>query len=177
MQTILQDLRYALRQLRKSPGFAALAIVTLGLGIGANTAMFTVVESVVLRPLPYAHADRLVYIGPAGQEGFTQTSWLTYNDVRTQAQKLENVALSSEDVGVVQGKDGSKTVVTPSITPNVFQLLGVSPLLGRTFTEDEGRPGGPQAVLLSEGLWREAFNSDREIIGKTVRVNGKSRTV
>lgn len=177
MQTILQDLRYAWRQLRKSPGFAALAIVTLGLGIGANTAMFTVVESIVLRPLPYAHSDRLVYIGPADQEGFTQTSWLTYNDVRTQAQKLENVALYSEDVGVVQGKEGSKSVVTPSVTPNAFQLLGVSPLLGRTFSEDEGKPGGPQAVLLSEGLWREAFSSDREIVGKTIRVNGKSRTV
>ncbi|HEY7404144.1 MAG TPA: ABC transporter permease [Candidatus Angelobacter sp.] len=177
MQTILQDLRYALRQLRKSPGFAALAVVTLGLGIGANTAMFTVVESVVIRPLPYAHSDRLVYIGPADQEGFSTTSWLTYSDVRNQAQNLENVALYSEDIGVVQGKDGSKTVVTPGMTPNVFKLLGVAPLLGRTFTEDEGQPGGPQAVLLSEGLWREAFNSDREIVGKTIRVNGKSRTV
>src|SRR5262249_46561094 len=107
MQTILQDFRYALRQLRKSPGFAALAVVTLGLGIGANTAMFTVIESVVLRPLPYANSERLVYIGPSGEEGFASTSWLTYNDVRTQAQKLENVALYSEDVGVVQGKEGS----------------------------------------------------------------------
>ncbi len=177
MPTILQEIRYALRQLRKSPGFSALAVVTLGLGIGANTAMFTVIESVVLRPLPYAHSERLVYIGPADQEGLASTSWLTYNDVRTQSQKLENVALYSEDVGVVQGKDGSKSVVTPGATPNLFKLLGVSPLLGRTFTEDEGQPGGPQVVLLSEGLWREAFNSDQGIVGKTIRVNGKSRTV
>ncbi|HET9282893.1 MAG TPA: ABC transporter permease [Candidatus Angelobacter sp.] len=177
MTAFLQDLRYALRQLRKSPGFAALAIVTLGLGIGANTAMFTVVESVLLRPLPYANASRLVFISPADQEGFGSTSWVTYEDVRNKAQKLENVALFSFDVGVVQDKDGSQSVVTPGITPNAFKLLGVSPLLGRTFTEDEGKPGGPPVVLLSEGLWRDAFNADPEIAGKTIRVNGKPRAV
>jgi putative ABC transport system permease protein len=177
MQTILQDLRYALRQLRKSPGFAGLAVATLALGIGANTAMFTVVESVMLRPLPYLNSSRVVYIGPADQEGFTSTSWVTYGDVRNQAQKLESVALFSEDVGVVQGKEGSMSVVTPGVTPNVFTLLGIAPRLGRTFTEDEGRPGGPQVVLLSEGLWRQAFNADQGIVGKTIRVNGQPRTV
>ncbi len=175
MQTILQDLRYALRQLRKSPGFAGLAMLTLALGIGANTAMFTVVESVMLRPLPYLNSSRMVYIGPADQEGFASTSWVTYRDVRNQAQKLENVALFSEDVGVVQGKEGSMSVVTPGVTPNVFTLLGVAPRLGRTFTEDEGQPGGPQVVLLSEGLWRQAFNADQEIVGKTIRVNGQAK--
>lgn len=177
MTAFLQDLRYALRQLRKSPGFAALAVVTLGLGIGANTAMFTVVESVLLRPMPYANASRLAFIGPADQEGLGSTSWVTYEDVRNQAQKLENVVLFSSDVGVVQGKDGSQSVVTPGLTPNAFKLLGVSPLLGRTFTEDEGKPGGPPVVLLSEGLWRDAFNADPEITGKTIRVNGKPRVV
>jgi len=177
MQTLLQDVRYALRQLRNSPGFAALAVVTLGLGIGANTAMFTVVESVLLRPLPYQNAGRLMFIGPADQEGFGSTSWVTYVDVRNQAQKLENVALCSQDVGVVQGKDGSMSVVTPGVTPNTFRLLGAQPLLGRTFTEEEGKTGGPQAVLLSEGLWRQAFSGDPEIAGKTIRVNGKPRIV
>lgn len=175
--TILQDIRYALRQLRQSTGFAALAVLTLALGIGANTAMFTVVESVMLRPLPYQHSDRMVYIGPAEGDSFQSTSWVTYRDVREQAQKLENVALFSEDVGVVQGKDGSTSVVTPGVTPNIFKLLGVKPLQGRTFTEEEGQPGGPQAVLLSEGLWKQAFNGDPEIAGKTIRVNGKPRTV
>lgn len=177
MSTILQELGYATRQLRKAPGFAVLAVLTLALGIGANTAMFTVIESVLLRPLPYQHSDRLVYVGSPEGEGFQATSWVTYRDVREQAQMLENVALVSEDVGVVQGKEGSVSVVTPGVTPNVFKLLGVQPLLGRTFTEDEGQPGGPQAVLLSEGLWRQAFNADREIANKTIRVNGKPRTV
>jgi predicted permease len=177
MQTILQDLRYALRQLHKSPGFAALAVATLALGIGANTAMFTVVESVMLRPLPYQNPDRLVYIGPADQESFGSTSWVTYEDVRNQTQKLENVSLFSEDVGVVQGKEGSMSVVTPGMTPSLFKLLGVAPIVGRAFTEEEGRTGGPQVVLLSEGLWRQAFNADPQIAGKTIRVNGKPRTV
>jgi len=177
MLTFLQEVRYAVRQLRKSPGFAALAVVTLALGIGANTAIFTVIESVLLRPLPYQHSDRMVYVGPADADGFQSTSWITYRDVREQAQKLVNVALFSEDVGVVQGKEGSVSVVTPGVTPSVFKLLGVQPLLGRTFTEDEGQTGGPQVVLLSEGLWRQAFNADPAIAGKTIRVNGKPRTV
>jgi len=177
MSTLLQEISYAARKLRNAPGFAVLAVLTLAMGIGANTAMFTVIESVLLRPLPYQHADRMVYIGPAKGDGFQATSWVTYRDVRDQAQKLQNVALFSEDVGVVQGKEGSVSVVTPGVTPNTFKLLGVQPLLGRTFTEDEGQPGGPQVVLLSEGLWKQAFNADREIAGKTIRVNGKSRTV
>lgn len=177
MSTLLQDINYAARQLRNAPGFAVLAVLTLALGIGANTAMFTVFESVLLHPLPYQHSERMVYIGPAAGDSFQSTSWVTYRDVRDQAQKLENVALFSADVGVVQGKEGSVSVVTPGVTPNIFKLLGVQPLLGRTFTEDEGQPGGPQVVLLSEGLWRQAFNADRDIAGKTVRVNGKPRTV
>ena len=177
MSTLLQEISYAVRQLRNAPGFALLAVLTLALGIGANTAMFTVIESVLLRPLPYQHADRMVYIGPPSGDGFQATSWVTYLDVRNQVQKLENVALFSEDVGVVQGKEGSVSVVTPGVTPNIFKLLGVQPLLGRTFTEDEGQPGGPQVVLLSEGLWKQAFNADPEIAGKGIRVDGKPRTV
>lgn len=177
MSTLIQEIGYAVRQLRKSPGFAVLAVLTLALGIGANTAMFTVIESVLLRPLPYQHSDRMVYIGPGTGDSFQSTSWVTYRDVREQAQKFDNVALFSEDVGVVQGKEGSVSVVTPGVTPNGFKLLGVKPLLGRTFTEEEGQPGGPQVVLLSEGLWREAFNADRDIPGKSIRVNGRPRTV
>jgi putative ABC transport system permease protein len=177
MHSLIQEIRYATRQLRKSPGFAVLAVVTLALGIGANTAMFTVIESVLLHPLPYQHAERMVYIGPADTEGFASTSWVTYKDVREQAHKIENVALYSEDVGVVQGKEGSVSVVTPGVTPNVFKLLGAQPLIGRTFLEEEGVTGGPQVALLSEGLWRQAFNADSEIVGKTIRVNGQPRTV
>ncbi len=177
MRTMLQNLRYAWRQLRRSPEFTLLAVLTLALGIGANTAMFTVVESVLLRPLPYANPDRLVYIGPAGAEPFGSTSWLNYRDIRDQAKSLEAVAGYSDDVGVIQSKDASVSVVTPGVTPNLFRMLGVQPLYGRTFTESEGQTGGAQVVLLSEGLWRQVFAGDPAIVGHTVRVNGRQRTV
>ena len=152
---MIRDFRYAWRQLRRAPGFSVLAVFTLTLGIGANTAMFTVIESVLLRPLPYANSDRLVYIGPADSQGLGSTSWLNYRDIRDQARSLEIVAGYSEDIGVVQSKDASVSVVTPGVTPNLFDLLGARPLLGRTFGESEGRAGGPQVVMISEGLWRE----------------------
>ena len=177
MQTLLQDLRFALRQLRKSPGFAALAVLMLAFGIGANTAMFTVVESVLLRPLPYAHPDRLVRIGTPNLSGLSNTSWLNYRDIRDQSRAMDLVACYAEDVGVVRGKDGSVSVVTPGVTPSVFQILGVHPLLGRTFTEEEGLPGGPKTAVISEGLWRSVFNSDPEILNRTIAVNGQPRAV
>src|ERR1700691_351827 len=106
MQAFLNDFTGALRQLRQSPGPALLAILTLALGIGANTAVFTVIESVLLRPLPYAHADRLVYIGPKGDKpGFATTSWLNYRDIRDQSKLLSAAAGYSEDVGVLETRD------------------------------------------------------------------------
>src|SRR5271170_5088233 len=172
-----QDLRYAVRQLRSAWGFAALAVITLALGIGANTTMFTVVENVLLRPLPYAHADRLLYIGPAGQPGFGTTSYLNYRDIRDQTQRLAAVGGYSDDVSVVEGKEGSVSVTAPRMTPNVFSMLGAQPLLGRAFTQAEGEPGGPQVALLSEGLWRQSFSADRGIVGRTVKIGGVERTV
>ncbi|HEY6250123.1 MAG TPA: ABC transporter permease [Candidatus Angelobacter sp.] len=176
MFTLVQDLRYATRQLLKAPGFAALAVCTLALGIGANTAMFTVVESVLLRPLPYQHPDRLVTLGHSGQ-GSTSTSWLNYRDLHDQLQSLSTVAGYSEDVGVVQGKDGSVGAVTPGVTVNLFDMLGAKLLLGRGFSPEEGQTGGPQSVVISEGLWREVFSGDENIIGRTIRVNAHPRTV
>ena len=176
MPSFLQDFRYAVRQLLKAPGFATLAICTLAIGIGANTAMFTVVESVVLRPLPYAHPDRLVALGKPGQ-GLLGTSWLNYRDVRDQSQTFSQVAGYSEDVAVVEGKKGSISVVAPGVTVNLFNMLGTKPLLGRGFTPDEGQTGGPQSVILSEGLWRQLYDGDTSVIGRTVRVNARPRTI
>jgi hypothetical protein len=177
MQTLLQEFRFALRQLRHSPGFAVLAILTLAFGIGANTAMFTVIESVLLRPLPYAHADRLVRIGALIGGGLNNTSWLNYRDIRDQTKTLEAVACYGEDVGVVRSKEGSLSTVIPTVTPNVFSLLGARPILGRTFQDEEGQPGGPKTVLLSETLWRMGFDADPQIVNRTILVNGQPRTV
>ena len=177
MQRLLFDLGYAARLLRKTPGLVLLAISTLALGIGANTAIFTVIESVLLHPLPYAASNRLLSIGPGGKPGFNATSWLNYRDLRDQSRQLQAVAGYAEDVGVMQDKDSSQSVLAPRITPNVTSVLGVQPLLGRTFTEAEGQTGGPAAVLLSEGLWRQNFRGDPQILGKPVTISGKPYTV
>ena len=173
----VQDLRFALRQLRSSWGFALLAIVTLALGVGANTALFTIVESVLLRPLPYAHPDQLTYIGTGGDLQFGTTSWLNYRDVRDQSKRFSAVGGYSNDVSVIEGKQGSESVVAPRMTPNTFSLLGVQPLLGRSFTEAEGQAGGPQVAVLSEGLWRQSFSADPDIVGRTVKIGGITRTI
>lgn len=178
MQTLLHDLRYALRQLRKASGMAVLAILTLGLGIGANTAIFTVIERVLLRPLPYAHSERLVYIGNASDKpSFSTTSWLNYQDIKSQSTLLQDVAGYSEDVSVLQTKDEVVNVAAPHITPNLFSILGVQPLLGRTIAENEGQAGGPPVVILSEGLWRQSFHADGSILGHTVNIGAKPYTV
>ncbi len=178
MQTLFYDLRHALRQLRKTPGLALLAILTLALGVGANTAIFTVIESVLLRPLPYAPGDRLVFIGPRAEKpGFGSTSWLNYRDIRAQSKLLRDTAGYSEDASVLELPDTSQTVSAPHVTTSLFSILRVRPLLGRTFTEAEGQTGGPLVVMLSEGLWRESFHSDPGIVGQAVKLSGQSRTV
>ena len=178
MQNFLYDLRYAIRQLRNTPGMALLAILTLALGVGANTAIFTVIDSVLLRPLPYANSDRLVFIGPGGDKpSFGSTSWLNFKDVQSQSKLMESVAGYAEDVSVLESKDASVSVVAPRVTPNLFTMLGARPLLGRSFSDLEGQAGGPPVVLLSEGLWRETFHSDPNIVGQVVKVGGKPDTV
>jgi predicted permease len=178
MQTLLYDLRYTFRQLAKTPGLAVLAILTLALGIGANTAIFTVIENVLLRPLPYAHSDRLLYIGPKSDKPeFGTTSWMNYSDVRAQSKLLSEVAGYSEDVAVMERPDGSQSAVAPRVTTNLFSMLGVRPILGRPFIDAEGQAGGPQVVMLSEGLWRGSFHADPAIVGQTVRIGGAARTV
>ena len=136
------------------------------------------VESLLLRPLPYAHSDRLIYIGPKTDKlQFSNTSWLNYRDIREQSHCVQAVGAYVEDVAVVQTKDASNRVVAVRLTPSIFSMLGVQPLLGRMFTEAEGQAGGPYAVMLSEGLWRDTFKADPEIVGKSVRIGGVVHTV
>jgi len=176
MYTLLYDLRHALRQLRKAPGIALLAIVTLALGIGANTAIFTVIESVLLRPLPYVRSSGLVFIGK-DEPGFSGTSWLNYRDIRAQSRLFEDVAGYSEDVSVLETRDVSQSIVAPHVSANLFSMLGARPLLGRTFTEAEVQTGGPPAVMLSEELWRQNFHADPDIVGQAAKIGGRAYTV
>ena len=178
MQNLLYDLRFALRQLRKSVGVAVLAIVTLALGVGANTAIFTVIDSVLLRPLPYADSGKLVFIGTKSDKpGFNATSWLNFVDIRAQSKLLESAAGYNEDISVLSNQDTSMSIVAPRVTPSLFPMLGRRPFLGRTFNETEGAAGGPQVVLLSEGIWREVFHADPNIVGKVVTLSNKPHTV
>src|SRR5215472_305630 len=116
MQNLLYDLRFAVRQLRKSLGVAVLAILTLALGVGANTAIFTVIDSVLLRPLPYADSARLVYLGPKDDKpSFNATSWLNFSDIRAQSKLLQTVAGYNEDVSVLTTPDSSVSVIAPHV--------------------------------------------------------------
>jgi putative ABC transport system permease protein len=177
VSSILWNLRYAMRQLWRSPGLAIIAVVTLALGIGGNTAMFTISESVLLRPLPYTDPDRLTDIRAWGGESTGPLSWLDYLDIRNSSHDLAGVAAYSTDVGVIQIKGASTSVVTSELTPNLFSLLGVQPLRGRTFTKEEGQPNGPRAVLISEQLWRQSLGADPAIVGRVLRVNGRDWTI
>jgi hypothetical protein len=144
LHSVYADCRFALRQLRKNPGFTLIAILTLALGIGANAALFTVVENVLLRPLPYANSERLIYIGPKTDKlQFANTSWMNYRDIREQSHSFQALGVYTQDVAVVQTKDASTSVSAVRIRPSVFSMLGVQPLIGRMFTEAEGQPNGP----------------------------------
>jgi putative ABC transport system permease protein len=180
MSGLIADLRLALRQLLRSPGFTALAVLTLTLAIGANTAMFTVAEDVLLRPLAYRDADRLVAINPSVDDRVTSTSWLNYRDIRDQTtHSFTHVAVYSEDVGVVQasatatsasgGAAAPVSTVTPNVSPDVFPMLGISPLLGRSFTEQEGQSNGPSVALLSK---ESGATSSTQIRPSSVRPSG-----
>ena len=172
------DLRFAIRQLRKSPGATILAVLTLALGIGANTAIFTVIESVMLRRLPYANSDRLVFIGPPLQKPtFGNVSWLNFHDLQAQTKLLEHVGGYTEDFGVMENQNVSQSVTAPRLTANIFGMLGVKPILGRTFTDAEAQPNGPAVTVLSEKLWRGTFHADPNVVGHEVQFAGRSYTV
>ena len=178
MKTLLHDLRFSLRQLRKAPGMTILAVLTLALGIGANTAIFTVIEDVILRPLPYKDSNRLVFIGPKNDKpSFDATSWLNFHDIHDQSRLLESSAGYSEDISVLETPDGSESIVAPRVSTNLFSLLGAQPLLGRGFNDAEAVTGGPAVVILSEQVWRTTFHSAPNIVGKSAKVGGQLRTV
>jgi putative ABC transport system permease protein len=176
---LLQDIRFALRTLRKNPAFTIIAVLTLTLGIGANTAIFSVVNAVILHPLPFKNADRLVDIAGRSTVYDFQHMYLSIpdiNDVRSTSKTLTNISVysfSSKEV-VVDGKpdrvDGS------DIDENTFPLLGLLPLLGRTFTSDDTRPGN-HVVILNAKIWRDRFASDPNVVGKTMLLDGEQHTI
>jgi predicted permease len=180
VMTVTADLRNAVRALRHSPGFASLVVVTLGLGIGANTAIFSVVRAVLLKPLPHRDGDRLVYLrhsmdGPGGGNiGFSVPE---VRDFRTGAKSLAGIAEFSDWNGTLQGDEGAVRIETGLVTGNYFEVMGLSAILGRvTGPADDGPGASPVAVLTHDG-WSKRFGGDSSIVGRQLRLDGRSVTV
>ncbi|PYP95598.1 MAG: ABC transporter permease, partial [Gemmatimonadetes bacterium] len=177
MDTVLQDLRYAVRTLRKSPGFATAAILTLALAIGSNTAVFSVVNGVLLRPLPFAEQDRLFVLAEQSRQGaFRPPSYPTFLDWRAQSSAFADLAYVRGGGQRLAGPEGIQSIVASAVSTGFFATLGEGPLLGRLFTQDEERAGTHVAVL-SYALWQSRFGGDPHILGKTLSLTAGVFTV
>jgi predicted permease len=178
MTLIRQHVREAARLIRREPGFAALAVMTLALGIGANTAMFSVIRTVLLDPLPYGDAERLVMIWNASDR--QATTWLSRQEVTSygrDAKTLESFAAYTEaDANLTDGNDPER-VRAAQVTAELFSVLRVQPLLGRTFSAADAVQGADDGVVLGHGLWTRRFGADPGIVGRQIQVNGRARTV
>jgi len=182
MNSLIQDVRYALRQLGKSPGFTATVISTLALGIGATTAIFTLVYDVMLRPLPFVQADRLVTVEEIAKEwsNIYPTLPVSANHFtfwQGHSRNFDSMAVMEQGSAPLGGSDRPLQVGVLSATPGFFSVLRVQPSLGRPFNESEAQTGHEHVAVLMYDLWREQFGGDREILGKTVRLNGFPYTV
>src|SRR5215813_10329031 len=158
LEIFWQDLRYGVRMLLKNPGFTTIAVLTLALGIGANTAIFSVVNAMLLRPLPYGEADRLVMVGHSWGGGLPgEISSLNYRDCRDQNSVFENTTLVLRWAANLTGQDRPELLLGLQVSAGFFTTLKVQPLLGRVFLPEEDKPGNSQAVVLSYGLWQRRF--------------------
>ena len=179
LETLWQDIRYSGRTLRKHPGFAAVAVLTLALGIGANTAIFSIVDAVLFQRLPFPDADRLVLIGETDARGQGDAvSPANFLDWKRDSRLLEDMAAKVDWTAYeLIGDPEPEQVIGAPVSADMFRLLRVQPLLGRIFSVDEDRPGGPTVVLLSHHFWQRRFNSDRGIVGRSISVNGTVRSI
>lgn len=180
LENILQDAGYALRQLRKSPAFAMTAVLTLALGIGANTAVFSVVYAVLLRPLPFKNADRLVMVWEQNRHrGWDHNivSAANFKDWRKQNHVFTDMALIDPRTFNLTGSGEPLELAAEQVTPNLFSVLGVQPLLGRSFVPEEGRVGSARVVVLGHALWERRYGGERSIIGKEISLNTENYTV
>jgi putative ABC transport system permease protein len=180
LESLMQDLRFGLRMLRKSPGFTAVAVLTLALGIGANTAIFSVVYDVLLRPLPYAHPEQLVCLYQSKlQDGMKMTgsSYLDLEEWRGHNQVFSELAGAQRHDLTLTGRGDPSVVDTVVLTPEAFSLLQEKPLAGRTFLPEDGNKGAAPVVILSESLWRERFGADPGVVGTSVNLDQRSFTI
>jgi len=180
IETALQDLRFAFRMLRKNPGFSAIAILTLALGIGANTAIFSVVYAVLLKPLPYPGSNQLFTVfqqdvkNPKNVNGF---SFLNLRDLREQSEIFSDLSGVQAHQLTLTGRGEAFNIDTSVVTPDLFTTFRVQPILGRMFIADDGKPGAAPVVVLSETLWRGSFAADPAIIGTSISLDKRAFTV
>ena len=177
MGTLIQDLRYGVRMLWKSPGFTIVAVLTLALGIGANTAIFSVVNGVLLRPLPFRDPSRLVLIAEKSSFPIISTSYENYLDWRDQSHSFESMEATRGSSITLTGAGEPERLNVRMATAGLFSMLGINAQIGRTFLPEEDRAGGTPVALLSYGLWQRRFGGSADIIGKTVNLDLQPYTV
>ena len=182
METFWQDVRFGLRLLRKNPGFTAAAVLTMALGIGATTGIFSVVNAVLLRPLPFPDVDRLVMVWEGARQrpdDLGPVGLLRFLDWKDQSMSFESMAFFEPGVWdqTLTHAEEAAQMVGARTGPTFFSVVGAAPLLGRTFTGEEAKEGGPSAVILSHGTWRRLLGADPAIVGKTIRLDRKPHTV
>jgi predicted permease len=179
VESTAQDVRYALRSLRRTPGFTSAAVVSLALGIGANTTIFSFVNAVLLRPLPYPDSGRLVVLReqPLRSDTTVNVHPQNFLEWRARARSFEALALVQTIPTNVLGSDGAEQVVNVQTTPELFGVFGVSPQLGRTLTADEARPGGPAVAVLAHEFWERRFGSDPGVLGRQLRLSDGVLTI
>jgi predicted permease len=179
MEFIWQDIRYGVRMLLKSPGFTIVAVLTLALGIGANTAIFSVVNFVLLRPLTYANPDQLVMIWERNlKKGYSEspTSFGNFNDFRDTSKSLEVAGFTDTNFNLTGGEQPER-VAGLRVSANLLSMLGVNPIHGRVFSLPEDKPGAGRVLILSYGLWQRSFGGNPNLVSQTVQLNGQSYTV
>src|SRR5215831_7709965 len=178
LETLWQDARYAARTIREKPGFATVAVLTLSLGIGCNTAIFSMINAVLLRPLPYAEPDRLVFVGHSWGGGLPRIiSSLNYLDCRDRNQVFESTALYLEWGANLNGMGPPERLTGLQVSASFFSTLKTQPFLGRAFSPEEDRPDREQVVILGYGLWQRRFGGDPNILGHDITLDDKSYSI
>ncbi|HEU4766576.1 MAG TPA: ABC transporter permease, partial [Pyrinomonadaceae bacterium] len=180
MNTLMQDIRFALRMLLKSPSISIVATIALALGIGANTAIFSVVNAVLLRPLPFPNPESLVAVfETVPQRGMQRGShsYPNFFDMRAQQTVFEHVASYHAGDYIMTGRGEPARLQGAVVTADLFPLLGVAPMLGRTFVADEDKPSGTRVVILSQELFQKRFNSDPSVLNQPITLDGRPFTV
>ena len=178
LERLGQDLRFGLRMLRKNPGFSLIAILTLALGIGANTAIFSVINAVLLRPLPYDHAEQLVMVYTRTQREVRQpVSWPDLRDWQEQNQSFSDLAAFVPQSVNLTGRAEPGRVIGGFVSANFFTLLRVNPALGRAFTQGEDEAGAERVAIVNHAVWRDRFGADPNLVGQTVTLNGQVFTI